>query len=100
MGVLDEGLRDCGGHLNRLVGDARAADIDRVGADVACGARGVAVGDSVAGALHELEGVGFGRVVDPMPGCAGGAELIGEDPEIRGAAVEIHVYGLAADLDG
>lgn len=54
--VLDEGGGDGGRELDGLAGYRYTADVDRVGADVACRAGTVAVGDGVGCAVHHFEG--------------------------------------------
>ena len=97
LGVGDEGGGDVRRELDRLGGYGRAADGDGVGADDAGGAAAVAVGDA-PGAVFEG---GVGRGVVGGEGrvlfLLGGGEQGAEEPEVRGAGVEVEEEGLRAD---
>lgn len=69
--VLDEGGGDCGGELDSLAGDCRAADVDGVCSDVTSGSGSVTVGDRKGRSCHHLESRGFLGVEVRVAGLGG-----------------------------
>lgn len=100
VGVLDERLGNSGGHLNGLLGDSSATNVNGVKANVAGGTATIAVGDEETGTIHGLEGSAFGGIESSMAANGTPRKLGAEDPEVTAARVEVQVEGLAADLHG
>lgn len=100
--VLGELGGDNLGRLNGLLGDGQAANGDLVGVDVAAGGAAVAVRDLPGGARELAGGAALARVVDALARHFVAGSLAAEDPQIRGAGVEVEVQdlGRGANRDG
>lgn len=98
--VLHEGSRDSGGKLDGLAGDSCASNVHCVSSHVTSSSGSVTVRDGPGCSGHQLEAGGLLRVEVRVAGLGSSAELCVEQPEIGGSRVEVHVHGLATDLNG
>lgn len=97
-----ERIRDGGGDLDGLVGHRQASNGDLVGINLSTGGRAIAIGDAPGGTAQRLGGAALGRVVDGLAVDLARGRRGGENPQIRGAGIEVQVEGLCrrADLHG
>lgn len=95
-----EGAGDGLGGLDGLRGHGDTTDGDRVGVDDTAGGGAVTVRDVPGVPAEELGGGGVIRVVRVLAVDVGAGSEGREDPQVRGAGVEVQVQDLGRGADG